>query len=122
GTVEQSTDYASEGSHSLKVITADGGWFGVQYGLAVNVSSKTHLKFDIKTLAAGTSTNAAIQVGNNWDWCQGTWGFSNANTVTTIDIDLLSLGCNSPDLSQVHAIWIWFSGSGTFYLDNVRAE
>jgi mannan endo-1,4-beta-mannosidase len=79
--------------------------------------------FDVKTLAAGgTSQNAAIQVGSNWDWCQGTWGWVNPNTTTTADIDLLNLGCSSPDLSQVRTIYIWFSSGGIFYLDNVRAE
>jgi mannan endo-1,4-beta-mannosidase len=122
GAVEQSTDYASEGTHSLKVVTADGGWFGVQYDPVINLSSKSHLKFDIKTLGAGTSANAAIQVGANWDWCQGTWGWINPGTTSTLDIDLLNLGCTSPDLSQVHTIYVWFSGGGAFYLDNVRAE
>ena len=122
GTVEQSADYASHGSYSLKVITAEGGWFGVVYGTPVNLTGKTHLKFEIKTLAAGTSQNAAIQVGSNWDWCQSSWGWINPGTTTTVDIDLLNLGCTSPDLSQVRSIYIWFSGGGTFYLDNVRAE
>ena len=122
GTVVQSTDYASEGTHSLQVTTADGGWFGLNFAAPVNLTGKTHIKFEIKTLAAGTSQNAAIQVGANWDWCQGSWGWINPNTTTTVDIDLLNLGCASPDLSQVHSIYIWFSGGGTFYVDNVRAE
>jgi len=122
GTVAQSTEYASAGAHSLKVTTADGGWFGVQFEPATNLSTKTHLKFEIKTLDIGTSQNAALQLGDGWTWCQGTWGWINPATTTTVDIDLLSLGCNSSDLSQVHTIYVWFSGGGTFYLDNVRAE
>ena len=122
GTVEQSADYASDGSQSLKVTTADGGWFGLNFSVPVNLTGKTHLKYEIKTLGAGTSLNAAIQIGANWEWCQGLWGWSNPNTTTTVDIDLLNLGCASPDLSQVNSIYIWFSGGGVFYLDNVRAE
>jgi mannan endo-1,4-beta-mannosidase len=122
GTVEQSAEYASHGSYSLKVTTADGGWFGVIFSSPLNLTGKTHIKFEIKTLAAGTSQNAAIQVGSNWDWCQGPWGWINPDTTTTADLDLLSLGCNAPDLSQVNTLYIWFSGGGTFYLDNVRAE
>ena len=122
GTVEQSADYASEGSHSLKVTTADGGWFGLNFSVPVNLTGKTHLKYEIKTLAAGSSLNAAIQIGANWEWCQGLWGWSNPGTTTTVDIDLLNLSCASPDLSQVNSIYIWFSGGGVFYLDNVRAE
>ena len=122
GTVEQSAEYASEGSHSLKVTTADGGWFGLNFSAPVNLTGKTHIKYEIKTLGAGTSLNAAIQIGANWEWCQGTWGWSNPNTTTTVDIDLLNISCASPDLSQVNSIYIWFSGGGVFYLDNVRAE
>ena len=122
GTVEQSADYASDGSHSLKVTTADGGWFGLNFSVPMNLTGKTHLKYEIKTLGAGTSLNAAIQIGANWEWCQGLWGWSNPNTTTTVDIDLLNISCASPDLSQVNSIYIWFSGGGVFYLDNVRAE
>ena len=122
GTAAQSADYASEGSYSLKVVTADGGWFGTNFGVPLNLTGKTHIKFEIKTIAAGTSTNAAIQVGAGWEWCQGSWGWINPNTTATVDIDLLNLGCTSPTLSQVNSIYIWFSGGGTFYLDNVRAE
>jgi mannan endo-1,4-beta-mannosidase len=122
GSVAQSTDYASEGTHSLKVTTADGGWFGTTFGASINLTGKTHIKFEVKTLAAGTSMNAAIQVGSGWTWCQGTWGWVNPDTTTTVDLDLLNLGCASPDLSQVNGMYIWFSGGGTFYLDNVRAE
>jgi mannan endo-1,4-beta-mannosidase len=122
GTVAQSAEYASQGSYSLKVTTADGGWFGVNFPAPFNLTGKTHIKFEIKTLAAGTSQNAAIQVGAVWTWCQGTWGWINPNTTTTVDIDLLNLSCASPDLSQVNSIYIWFSGGGAFYLDNVRAE
>jgi mannan endo-1,4-beta-mannosidase len=122
GSVEQSSEYASQGSYSLKVITADGGWFGTSFSPPLNLTGKTHIKFDIKTTGAGTSTNAAIQVGSGWTWCQGSWGWLNAGTTSTVDIDLLNLGCTSPDLGQVQGMYIWFSGGGTFYLDNIRAE
>jgi mannan endo-1,4-beta-mannosidase len=122
GTVQQSTDYASHGSYSLKVTTADGGWFGTTFGVPLNLTGKTHIKFEIKTLAAGTSTDAAIQLGSGWTWCQGPFGWINPNTTATVDIDLLNLSCGAPDLSQVNTIYIWFSSGGTFYLDNVRAE
>jgi mannan endo-1,4-beta-mannosidase len=122
GTVQQSNEYASQGSYSLKVVTADGGWFGTNFGVPINLTGKTHIKFEIKTLAAGTSQNAAIQVGAGWEWCQGSWGWINPDTTSTVDIDLLNLSCASPNLSQVNSIYIWFSGGGTFYLDNVRAE
>jgi mannan endo-1,4-beta-mannosidase len=122
GSVEQSADYASQGSYSLKVTTVDGGWFGVSFGVPVNLTGKTHIKFEIKTLATGTSMDAAIQVGANWEWCQGPFTFINSNTTTTVDIDLLNLSCALPNLSQVNGMYIFFSGGGIFYVDNVRAE
>jgi mannan endo-1,4-beta-mannosidase len=122
GSVQQSSEYASQGSYSLKVITADGGWFGTSFGLPLNLTGKTHLKFDIKTLASGTSANAAIQIGPNWTWCQGPWSWINAGTTTTMDIDLINAGCASADLGQMNGIYVWFSGGGTFFIDNVRAE
>ena len=122
GLQAQSADYASQGSYGLKVTTADEGWFGTSFGLPINLTGKTHIKFEIKALAAGTSTNAAIQVGAGWERCQGTWCWVNLDTIATVDIDLLNLGCAATDLSQANSIDIWFSSGGTFYLDNVRAE
>jgi mannan endo-1,4-beta-mannosidase len=124
GIVSQSADYHSDGNYSLKIDTAgvSGGWFGVTFAPSANLVGKTHLKLDIKTLAAGTSQNVAIQVGDSWEWCQSTWGWINAGTTTTVDIDLLNLSCSSPDLTKVQGMYVWFSGGGTFYMDNVRAE
>ncbi len=122
GTVEQSADYHSEGGHSLKVTTADGGWFGVVLPSPVDLTGKTRFKFEIKTLAGGTSQNAALQLGDGWQWCQGPWGWINPGTTTTVDMDMLNLSCGAGDLSKLHAIYVWFSGGGVFYLDAVRAE
>jgi mannan endo-1,4-beta-mannosidase len=122
GTVDQSNEYATDGSYSLKVVTADGGWFGLDAGGMANLTGKTRLKIDLKTTGAGTSTSVALKLGDGWTWCQSSWGWVNAGTTTTLEIDLLSLGCSSPDLSKVNGIFVWFSGSGTHYMDNVRAE
>ena len=125
GRVEQSADYASEGSYSLKIITADGGWFGVLYDSPINLTGKTHISFEIKMPAIGASQSTGIQVGGDWGFCtgEGTGGWINPGTTTTVNIDLLNLGCiSSPNLSQVYSLYIWFRGSGIFYLDNVRAE
>lgn len=122
GSVAQSSAYATEGMYSLQVDTINGGWFGVGNGAGTDISGKTMLKIDLKTTGAGTSTNVALQLGDSWEWCQGAWGWVNPGNEATVEIDLLSLGCNNPDLSQVNGIWVWVSGSGTFYLDNVRAE
>jgi len=122
GTVAQSTYFASDGAHSLEVTAADGGWFGLALPSAVSLVPKTHLKFEVQTLAAGTSQNAAVQLGDSWQWCQGPWGWINPGTTTTVDIDLTALDCGISDVSQLHALYVWFSGGGVFYLDAVRAE
>lgn len=122
GTVAQSAAFHTDGSYSLQVDTADGGWFGLSFAAPVDLTGKTHLKLDLKTVAAGTSENVAIQVGDNWDWYQGPWGWINPNTTTTVDLDLTNLSCASPDLSKVQGMYVWFSAGGTFYVDAVRAE
>lgn len=126
GAVSQSTAFATDGSHSLQVDAVDGGWFGVTLApTPANLTPKTHFKFDLETTSAGTSQNAAIQSGDGWTWCQGTaWTWTNPGTTATVDLDLAALDCGggTPDYSKVQAIYVWFNGGGTFYLDNVRAE
>jgi mannan endo-1,4-beta-mannosidase len=122
GTVVQSTDFATDGAASLQVSTADGGWFGLVLSPAADLSGKTKLTFDLKTTTAGTSTNAAIQVGSGWQWCQGSWGWMNPDSSGTVEIDLQSLDCGITDLSVVQAMYVWFSAGGVYYLDAVGAE
>jgi mannan endo-1,4-beta-mannosidase len=124
GTVEQSPDFATDGSYSLKVTTTSEDWFGrVLAPTPADLTPKTHLRFDIQTTSAGTSQNAVLQLTDSWTWCQGSWGpWINPNTTTTIDIDLLTLDCGVTDVSKVQALYVWLSGGGAFYVDNVRAE
>ena len=123
GTVAQSTAFHTDGNYGLQVVTADGGWFGLDINQAVDLTGKTHFKFDLQTTNAGTSKEVALKLGDSWTWCEGGgWGWTNSNTTTTIDIDMLNLGCANPDFSKLHGIYIWFSGGGTFYIDNVRGE
>lgn len=122
GTVAQSADFRTDGSYSLQVNAADGGWFGVEIPTAIDLTGKTRFKYDLKTTNAGTSAMAALKLGDSWTWCQANGNYVGAGTTTTVDLDLLTLGCSSPDLSKLHGIYIWISGGGTFYIDNVRAE
>lgn len=125
GSVAQSPVFHTDGSYGLSVTTADGGWFGVTPGAPLDLTGKTEFKVDLQTTNAGTSTNVAMQLGPNWTWCQGTWGWVNGSTTTTLDVNMLTLACGGgavPDLSQVHGIYLWFSGGGTFYIDNVRVN
>lgn len=121
GVVAQSSDFATDGSKSLQVTAADGGWFVANIN-GINLSSKSKIKVDLKTTNAGTSTAMAIQTGDGWTWCQSSWGWVNGSTTTTVEFDLNSLGCTAPELNKVQAINVWFSGNGVFYMDNVRAE
>lgn len=123
GPVSQSADYHTDGSFSLRVDSTNGGWFGVIFSTPLDISTKTHMKFDVKTTGAGTSTSVALQLGDSWSWCQTGWGWINSGTTATVDVDMLTgLGCSSPELNKVQAIYFWFSGGGTFYLDFIRAE
>ncbi len=120
GVVAQSSNFATDGSQSLQVTTADGGWF-VAYLNSIDLSSKSKIKLDLKTTNAGTSTAMAIQTGDGWTWCQSSWGWVNGGTTTTVEFDLNNLSC-TPELNKVQAINVWFSSNGVFYMDNVRAE
>ena len=122
GTVAQSSTFATDGASSLEVTTIDGGWFGLVFPSNVDLSGKTKLKLDLQTTSAGTSRNVAIQVGSGFLWCEGSWGFIDANTTQAVEIDLLALGCGVTDLSIVKSMYVWFSGGGVYYLDFVRAE
>ena len=121
GTVAQSSVFHTDGANSLEVLTTGGGWFGLDMPVAIDLSGKSHLKFDIQTTSAGTSTNVALKVGSGWTWCEGSWGWVNPSTTSSVDLDLSALSC-AVDLNEVHAIFVFLSGGGTFYIDNVRGE
>lgn len=122
GAVQQSDAFATDGSYGLQV-TATGHWYGVALPASVDLSGKSSFKFDLRTGAAGTSSQVALKLGDAYTWCEGGgWVNTAANTTTTITVDLLNgLGCPNPDLSKVQEIYIWFS-AGTFNIDNLRAE
>ncbi len=126
GVTEQSTDFVTEGDFGLKITPTGGGWFGVEYTLPLDLTGKTHVLWDLKTTGSGTSQELALQTGNNFDFCTvGGFQFINANTTTTIDMDLAALDCGgaTPDLAQVHNFYIFLGNAGPdpIYIDNVRA-
>ena len=124
GTVAVSTDFHTAGASSLQIAAQYGEWFGAVYATPVDISSKTHLKWDVDA-QVGTSQELAIQAGDGWTWCQGGgWAWVNAGTTMTMDVDLGTLDCGAADLSQVHAMYIYLGngGAGNIYLDNIRAE
>lgn len=107
----------------MNVVGQDGGWISVDLNPSVSLAGKTHIKFDIKTLGVGTSTNLSISLVAAYDWCQGS-GFTwvNLNTITMIDIDLVVSSCDQYDLSDVRQVSICLSGGATMYIDGIRAE
>lgn len=127
GSASRVTDFATQGGASLQVNATGGGWFGLNVAEAVlDVSGKTQFKYDLRTLAAGTSLNIAIQ-DRNWLWCEGTWGWQNPGTTATVSFDLAALtGAGAPcavgNFSDVNAIWIYVGGGASVNIDNVRAE
>ncbi|MCC5578508.1 cellulase family glycosylhydrolase [Microtetraspora sp. AC03309] len=122
GTVAESDEYAGDGTHSLRVDATGGGWFGAALTEPVDLSTKSTLKLDLTSGAAGTSTSVAFQTGPGHTWCQSAWGYQNPGTTATVKIDLISgLSCTSEDLKDVRGVFAWFS-PGTFHLDRVRAE
>jgi mannan endo-1,4-beta-mannosidase len=123
GTVQQTANFHTDGAYGLQVNATNGGWFGLGFSSPFDLTGKTRLKFDLQTLTSGTSKEVAIQVGDGWTWCEGGgWGWINAGTTTTVEIDLTSMSCGTPDLSKVQGMYIWFTGGGTFYIDTIRGE
>ena len=123
GTVEQTANFHTDGSYGLQVNSTNGGWFGLDFVAPLDLTGKISLKFDLQTLAAGTSREVAFEVGDSWTWCEGGgWGWTPGGTTTTVEINLTSMSCGTPDLSKVQAMYIWFTGGGTFYIDYIRAE
>jgi hypothetical protein len=131
GATTRTPDFHTQGLFGLKIIALEGDtWFGAAYDAPIDLGGKTHLKWDIETDVSPTTQELAIQTGDSWTWCQGGgWPWIEAGTTTTMDVDLTSLDCNA-DLSQVHALYIYFTNGGggagrserIYYMDNVRAE
>jgi mannan endo-1,4-beta-mannosidase len=119
--VYQNADWSTDGDHSLRVDTTGEGWFGAVTAGGVDISGKTTLKYDIKTVGAGTNAVIAFQTGDGWAWCESSWGWVGADVETTVEIDLFSLPCTG-GLDDIKAVHTYLKGSGTFFLDNFRAE
>jgi len=123
GTVAQTEEFATEGTHGLRVTATDGGWFGVTFPEPLDLSQRINLKYDLRTSAtAGTNAAIAVQTGPELTWCQSTFTWVNQDTTTTATIDLLSaMSCDSAALSDVRQLYIYVN-PGTHDLDHVRAE
>jgi mannan endo-1,4-beta-mannosidase len=123
GTVAQTTEFATHGTHGLRVAAADGGWFGVTFPEPVDLSARSSLKYDLRTdPAAGTNVAIAVQTGAGLTWCQSTFNWVNQDTTTTATIDLLSaMSCDSAALADVRQLYIYIN-PGTHNIDQIRVE
>jgi hypothetical protein len=130
GETSQTSDFHTQGLSGLRINAGPGAqWFGAVYNqmgkrASIDLSGSTHLRWDVETVLDPTTQELALQTGDNWTWCQGGgWPWLEAGTTTAMDVDLTSLDCNV-DLSQVHALYFYFGNgsTGTYYIDNVRAE
>jgi mannan endo-1,4-beta-mannosidase len=122
GTVAASTDWSADGTQSLEIMAADGGWFGVSLSPAQNWTGRTQVIYGVNTLGQATSTGAVIQVGSSYLWCQSNFSSVPAGSAAIVTIDLTQMSCGVPDLSKVQSLFIYFSGGGTYYLDQVQIQ
>jgi mannan endo-1,4-beta-mannosidase len=123
GAVAQTADFHTLGSYGLHVDGADGGWFGVTLAEPLDLSGRSAIRYDLRTGPdAGTSASIAVQYGDSYTWCQSNFSWVPQGQSTTVTADLLTgMSCDPPALTQVHVIYIFF-GSGSFDIDNIRAE
>ena len=134
GSVSQASDFHTEGSSSLQIDSngvPDEGFYGKEFDPPVDITGKNAVSIDIRTLETRTQTAIAVQFGDaNWTWCQSPdWGVAEARTellTVTLDLDFDTMNCPdgrpSSGLNELNAVWVWFEGKGTFWLDNVRIE
>ncbi len=124
GTVAQTTDFATDGTHGLQVNSLN-EWFGLDLPTAVDLSTKSTIKVDLKTNDVGTSAALVLKAGSSWSWCQGAFTWYPQGQTATVEVSLIDgLSCDggaAPDLTQVHGVYLYFN-TGTFDIDNVRAE
>jgi len=132
GTVAQSTQSATSCGHSLQINTAAGGFFGPAYNtnpLPLKTAGINQLLLDITTTAVGTSQSVGVQFGSDYHYCSTPFNYLNANTSATVTVDLQSLataancgGSVPVHKSIIQGFFVYFSGGGTYYLDNVRTH
>lgn len=120
GTVTQSAAFATEGTSGLEVAATGGGWFGLDFPQNSNLSSKTGIKYDLKS--GGTSPLVALKVGPNFTWCQYSGTFVEPGTTTMVAIAWDEFGCADFNPADVRGMYVYFNGGATSYIDNVRAE
>jgi mannan endo-1,4-beta-mannosidase len=132
GSTAQSTTGATSCTHSLQINATGGGFFGPAYNTAplpLSTSGIHQILLDITTTSTGTSQSVAVQFGKDYHYCNTPFSYINAGATSTITVDLKSLataancyGSAPADTSVIQDFFVYFSGGGTYYLDNVRTQ
>jgi hypothetical protein len=135
GRTSQASDFHTEGSSSLRVDSAGlhgRGWYGTEFHPPIDISGKSSVSLDIRTMGVGTQEAIAVQfflTEDTWIWCQSPdWGRVGPGTDATVTLDFDNMDCgDSPppsasDRTKLAAMWVWFEGKGSFRVDNVQAK
>jgi Mannanase, galactose-binding domain-like len=128
GSTSTASDYSTHGTHSLQVDPTGEGWFGTEFTVPYDVSGKSAVSADLKTVRGSTPTNLAIQlkVGDDYVWCQSSTDLV-ANGTGRLDFGTMACSVDGQpvdrpsDLTQLTAVWLYLH-EGSFRVDNVRAE
>ncbi|HEU5110563.1 MAG TPA: cellulase family glycosylhydrolase, partial [Micromonosporaceae bacterium] len=129
GTVEQTGEWAADGTHSLKVTANTGHWFGLTLPEPLDLSRRVSVKYNLRTSAAsGSNAALAVQFPTVGDpstntWCQATnWTWVSQNSEYEKTVDLINeFSCEESTLTAVRELYIWID-PGTHMIDNVRIE
>jgi alpha-galactosidase len=126
GSVARSDVFHTDGDFGAEVVTpSTGNWFGRTFAEPLDLTGATMLKFDVHAADTGTVGEIAVQVGDEYTWCQGgRWAWTNPHSSRTVTAEFAHLGCPAGvtvDSARIRAIWLFFNGEHV-YVDNVRAE
>jgi mannan endo-1,4-beta-mannosidase len=113
-------DDPATGSTAIEIVGA-GTWYGFDLPAPLDLSDGySRLTWDL-TVVSGGGTNRALSLphGADYTWCQSDFLWvPQAETPTTVEVDLLGPGCNNADIRQ---IWLWVQAGSTVRIDNVIA-
>jgi mannan endo-1,4-beta-mannosidase len=122
GTVAQDTQFATDGTHSLRVDAAVEDWFGLTLPTPLDLSTKSMITFDVATTTAGSNVAIAFKTGPEGTWCQtSNWTFLNPNSTKHAEVGLFTDMSSCGDgIKDVRDIYLRAAPGGVF-IDNLRA-
>jgi alpha-galactosidase len=125
GSVARSAEFHTDGAYGLAVTTpVTGNWYGRTFDQPLDLRGTTMLKFDVHAAETGTVGEIAVQVGDDFTWCQGgRWAWTNPHTSRTMTTEYAHMSCpagTTVDPSRIRAIWVFLNGVHV-HIDNIRA-